>query len=93
MPATTWRSFRQDRFLGVETTHCRILLNKCHIIHLVRYMRTKLIDFLAFPYIAVSAFYAENVQKKIQINAHIYTKSKFLGLAIGVHNIGQGILH
>ncbi|XP_065834944.1 oxysterol-binding protein-related protein 9-like isoform X2 [Oscarella lobularis] len=39
----------------------------------------------------VSAFYAENVQKKIQINAHIYTKSKFLGLAIGVHNIGQGI--
>uniref|UniRef100_A0A8C7YR12 Oxysterol binding protein-like 9 n=1 Tax=Oryzias sinensis TaxID=183150 RepID=A0A8C7YR12_9TELE len=28
--------------------------------------------------------------KKIQFNAHIWTKSKFLGMSIGVHNIGQG---
>lgn len=38
----------------------------------------------------VSAFYAECYSKKIQFNAHIWTKSKFLGMSIGVHNIGQG---
>ncbi|XP_064476901.1 oxysterol-binding protein-related protein 9-like isoform X2 [Ornithodoros turicata] len=38
----------------------------------------------------VSAFYAENVTKGIACCAHIWTKSKFLGMSIGVHNIGQG---
>uniref|UniRef100_A0A8D1FGM5 Oxysterol-binding protein n=1 Tax=Sus scrofa TaxID=9823 RepID=A0A8D1FGM5_PIG len=38
----------------------------------------------------ISAFYAECYNKKIQFNAHIWTKSKFLGMSIGVHNIGQG---
>ncbi|KAJ7400402.1 hypothetical protein BTVI_105710 [Pitangus sulphuratus] len=38
----------------------------------------------------VSAFYAECFSKRIQFNAHIWTKSKFLGMSIGVHNIGQG---
>uniref|UniRef100_A0AAQ5Y5I6 Oxysterol-binding protein n=1 Tax=Amphiprion ocellaris TaxID=80972 RepID=A0AAQ5Y5I6_AMPOC len=38
----------------------------------------------------ISAFYAECLNKKIQFNAHIWTKSKFLGMSIGVHNIGQG---
>ncbi|XP_030227647.1 oxysterol-binding protein-related protein 9 isoform X4 [Gadus morhua] len=38
----------------------------------------------------ISAFYAECSGKKIQFNAHIWTKSKFLGMSIGVHNIGQG---
>uniref|UniRef100_A0A3Q3BJR0 Oxysterol-binding protein n=1 Tax=Kryptolebias marmoratus TaxID=37003 RepID=A0A3Q3BJR0_KRYMA len=38
----------------------------------------------------ISAFYAECLKKKIQFNAHIWTKSKFLGMSIGVHNIGQG---
>jgi len=38
----------------------------------------------------VSAFYAEHANKKIQFNGHIWTKSKFLGLSIGVHNIGLG---
>ncbi|XP_046893196.1 oxysterol-binding protein-related protein 9 isoform X3 [Hypomesus transpacificus] len=38
----------------------------------------------------ISAFYAECCSKKIQFNAHIWTKSKFLGMSIGVHNIGQG---
>lgn len=41
--------------------------------------------------VAVSAFYAECISKKIQFNAHIWTKSKFLGMSIGVHNIGQGM--
>lgn len=31
----------------------------------------------------ISAFYAEHVNKKISLNAHIWTKSKFLGLSIG----------
>ncbi|XP_049443179.1 oxysterol-binding protein-related protein 9 isoform X5 [Epinephelus fuscoguttatus] len=38
----------------------------------------------------ISAFYAECLNRKIQFNAHIWTKSKFLGMSIGVHNIGQG---
>ncbi|XP_063747426.1 oxysterol-binding protein-related protein 9 isoform X2 [Eleginops maclovinus] len=38
----------------------------------------------------ISAFYAECLKRKIQFNAHIWTKSKFLGMSIGVHNIGQG---
>ncbi|KAI1236832.1 hypothetical protein IHE44_0015086 [Lamprotornis superbus] len=37
----------------------------------------------------ISAFYAECFSKRIQFNAHIWTKSKFLGMSIGVHNIGQ----
>ncbi|PAV87550.1 hypothetical protein WR25_17961 [Diploscapter pachys] len=38
----------------------------------------------------VSAFYAEHPAAKISFNAHIYTKSSFLGLSIGVTNIGMG---
>ncbi|XP_028260209.1 oxysterol-binding protein-related protein 9 isoform X3 [Parambassis ranga] len=38
----------------------------------------------------ISAFYAECLRRRIQFNAHIWTKSKFLGMSIGVHNIGQG---
>ncbi|KPM10423.1 oxysterol-binding protein-related protein 9-like protein [Sarcoptes scabiei] len=61
----------------------------------------------------ISAFYAENVSKKIMccgmdryksiaiispiafffLKAQIYTKSKFLGLSIGVNNIGTGMIH
>lgn len=37
----------------------------------------------------VSAFYAEHPAKRISVNAHIWTKSKFLGLSVGVHNIGE----
>ncbi|CAD6189824.1 unnamed protein product [Caenorhabditis auriculariae] len=40
----------------------------------------------------VSAFYAEIPSKRISFNAHIYTKSSFLGLSIGVANIGEGIV-
>ncbi|RWS25229.1 oxysterol-binding protein-related protein 9-like protein [Leptotrombidium deliense] len=41
----------------------------------------------------ISAFYAEHLEKKIMCSAYIYTKSKFLGLSIGVHNIGQGSVY
>lgn len=40
----------------------------------------------------ISAFYAECPGAGIQVDAHIWTKSKFLGLSIGVHNIGQGAI-
>lgn len=38
----------------------------------------------------ISAFYAENVSKRISFCGHIWTKSKFLGLSVCVYNIGQG---
>ncbi|EDO36148.1 predicted protein [Nematostella vectensis] len=38
----------------------------------------------------ISAFYAENRAKSISFGAHIWTKSKFLGLSVGVENVGQG---
>lgn len=41
---------------------------------------------------AVSAFYAEHYNKRISFNAHVYTKSKFLGLSVCVYNIGQGVV-
>lgn len=40
----------------------------------------------------ISAFYAEQVDKRIQFNGQLWTKSKFLGLSICVHNIGQGVI-
>ncbi|XP_077515346.1 oxysterol-binding protein-related protein 9-like [Amblyomma americanum] len=40
----------------------------------------------------VSAFYAEHVGKGICCSAYIWTKSKFLGMSIGVHNVGQGTI-
>jgi len=40
----------------------------------------------------ISAFYCEHVKKRIAVNAHIYTKSSFLGMSVAVHNIGQGKL-
>ena len=30
----------------------------------------------------ISAFYAEHVKKRISVNAHIYTKSSFLGMSV-----------
>ena len=30
----------------------------------------------------VSAFYAEHIKKKVSVNAHIYTKSSFLGMSV-----------
>ncbi|VEN34123.1 unnamed protein product, partial [Callosobruchus maculatus] len=41
----------------------------------------------------ISAFYAEHYNKRISFNAHIYTKSKFLGLSVCVYNIGQGVVN
>lgn len=40
--------------------------------------------------VSVSCFYAECPHKKICFNAHIWTKSRFYGMSIGVNNIGEG---
>ena len=40
----------------------------------------------------ISAFYAEHYNKKIQLDGYTWTKSKFLGLSIGVHMIGKAVL-
>ncbi|KAJ8305963.1 hypothetical protein KUTeg_016508 [Tegillarca granosa] len=40
----------------------------------------------------ISAFYAEHFNKKISLDGYIWTKSKFLGLSIGVHMIGQAVV-
>ena len=40
----------------------------------------------------VSAFYAEHYNKRISLDGYIWTKSKFLGLSIGVHMIGQAVI-
>jgi len=40
----------------------------------------------------ISGFYAECPAHKISANGYIWTKSKFLGLAIGVEMVGQGVV-
>lgn len=40
----------------------------------------------------ISAFYAECPSKNISMNTHIWTKSKFYGMSIGVINIGEGVI-
>ncbi|CAH1242128.1 OSBPL11 [Branchiostoma lanceolatum] len=41
----------------------------------------------------VSAFYAECKEKNVCMNAHIWTKSKFMGMSIGVVNVGEGVVY
>ena len=40
----------------------------------------------------ISAFYVEHPDHNIEVNASIWTKSKFLGLSIGVHMIGDTVM-
>ncbi|XP_069126896.1 oxysterol-binding protein-related protein 9-like isoform X2 [Argopecten irradians] len=40
----------------------------------------------------ISAFYAEHYNKRISLDGYIWTKSKFLGLSIGVHMIGKAVV-
>ena len=40
----------------------------------------------------ISAFYVEHPDHNIEVNASIWTKSKFLGLSIGVHMVGDTVL-
>uniref|UniRef100_UPI00398F6607 oxysterol-binding protein-related protein 10 isoform X2 n=1 Tax=Pristiophorus japonicus TaxID=55135 RepID=UPI00398F6607 len=40
----------------------------------------------------VSGFYCECKERKICVNAHVWTKSKFMGMSIGVTMVGEGTL-
>ena len=43
---------------------------------------------VTLPPITVTGFYAECPSKRMYVSGSIYTKSKFLGLSLGVHLIG-----
>ena len=38
----------------------------------------------------VSGFYAECPEKRVCVNTHVWTKSKFMGMSIGVSMVGEG---
>ncbi|XP_047461411.1 oxysterol-binding protein-related protein 10 [Mugil cephalus] len=40
----------------------------------------------------VSGFYCECREKRMCVNAHVWTKSKFMGMSIGVSMLGEGVL-
>ncbi|KAG7458058.1 hypothetical protein MATL_G00233890 [Megalops atlanticus] len=40
----------------------------------------------------VSGFYCECQERRVCVNAHIWTKSKFMGMSIGVSMVGEGVL-
>ncbi|CAL8407109.1 unnamed protein product [Arctogadus glacialis] len=40
----------------------------------------------------VSGFYAECPEKRVCVNTHVWTKSKFMGMSIGVSMVGEGCL-
>jgi len=40
----------------------------------------------------VSCFYTESKKDRISMTAHVWTKSRFLGLSIGMECVGQGII-
>ncbi|KAM8967074.1 oxysterol-binding protein-related protein 10 [Pelodytes ibericus] len=40
----------------------------------------------------VSCFYCECKEKKMCVNTHVWTKSKFLGMSVGVSMVGEGTL-
>ncbi|XP_054847286.1 oxysterol-binding protein-related protein 10 isoform X2 [Eublepharis macularius] len=41
----------------------------------------------------VSCFYCECKEKKVCANVHVWTKSKFMGMSVGVSMVGEGVLH
>lgn len=41
----------------------------------------------------VSGFYAECPERRMCVNTHVWTKSKFMGMSIGVSMIGEGRAH
>ncbi|XP_051577684.1 oxysterol-binding protein-related protein 10-like isoform X1 [Myxocyprinus asiaticus] len=41
----------------------------------------------------VSGFYCECKERRTCVNTHVWTKSKFMGMSIGVSMAGEGVLH
>ncbi|XP_031199010.1 oxysterol-binding protein-related protein 10 isoform X1 [Mastomys coucha] len=40
----------------------------------------------------ISCFYCECREKRLCVNTHVWTKSKFMGMSVGVSMIGEGVL-
>ncbi|XP_074510567.1 oxysterol-binding protein-related protein 10-like isoform X2 [Sebastes fasciatus] len=41
----------------------------------------------------VSSFYCECKEKRMCVNTHVWTKSKFMGMSVGVSMVGEGVLY
>lgn len=41
----------------------------------------------------ISCFYCECKEKRLCINTHVWTKSKFMGMSVGVSMVGEGKSH
>uniref|UniRef100_UPI003AAAB304 oxysterol-binding protein-related protein 10 n=1 Tax=Centroberyx gerrardi TaxID=166262 RepID=UPI003AAAB304 len=41
----------------------------------------------------VSGFYCECKERRMCINTHVWTKSKFMGMSVGVSMVGEGVLY
>ncbi|KAL0963342.1 hypothetical protein UPYG_G00305010 [Umbra pygmaea] len=41
----------------------------------------------------VTGFYCECKERNICVNTHVWTRSKFMGMSIGVSMVGEGVLH
>ncbi|KAM6899931.1 oxysterol-binding protein-related protein 10 [Xenentodon cancila] len=41
----------------------------------------------------VSGFYCECRERRMCVNAHVWTKSKFMGMSVGVSMVGEGVLY
>uniref|UniRef100_A0A3Q0SS25 Oxysterol-binding protein n=1 Tax=Amphilophus citrinellus TaxID=61819 RepID=A0A3Q0SS25_AMPCI len=41
----------------------------------------------------VSGFYCECKEKRMCVNMHVWTKSKYMGMSVGVSMVGEGVLH
>ncbi|XP_063788852.1 oxysterol-binding protein-related protein 11 [Pseudophryne corroboree] len=62
---------------------------------------TKEKDFYSVRFVAeqvshhppVSGFYAECPERRMCVNTHVWTKSKFMGMSIGVTMVGEGVLY
>lgn len=83
-----WASKDDVTFLAEQVSHHPP--SKSHLTYCAMDLRFSPKTFTEYFCSTVSAFYAENRTKKISFGAHIWTKSKFLGLSIGVENVGQG---
>ncbi|XP_061886354.1 oxysterol-binding protein-related protein 10-like [Entelurus aequoreus] len=41
----------------------------------------------------VSGFYCECKEKRMCVNTYVWTRSKFMGMSVGVSMVGEGVLH
>ena len=95
-PARSWRICCVRQFSNsIKNIYQRYLRNAKKVFYLVisnvncYNVKRKIIKKCCF---LVSAFYAEHYEKRISFCAHIWTKSKFLGLSIAVYHVGQGCI-